>query len=93
MEKTKKIKLIKFNVGWKDIGSYDSIYKLSKKDKNKNVIYGNIKTADTKSSYIYSETKPIFVIGAKNLIIVETKNGILVSVKEKIDKIKNLIKD
>ena len=81
-EKTKKAVVIPLNCGWHDIGSWESLWKISKKDVEGNSVNGKILIKDTKDSYIRSEDKLVVSIGLENMVIVETKDAVLVTKKD-----------
>ena len=91
MEKTKKATVLSLDVGWADIGSWDSVWDVSKKNKDGNFIKGNILTINTSNSYLRSEERLIAAIGVKDLIIVETRDAILISNKSSSQDVKNIV--
>ncbi len=91
MEKTTKGVVIPLEILWSDIGSWESLWKISKKDENMNVISGDVMTYDTKNSYISSEDQLVAVVGIDNLIISVTDNAILISDKSKSEDLKEII--
>jgi len=91
MEKTKKAYVLPLNCGWDDIGTWDSLWNISKKDPKGNATKGKILTKDTKNSLIRSEEKLVVSIGLDNIIIIETKDAVLVADKKKAQKVKNIV--
>ena len=91
MEKTTKGTVLPLNAGWSDIGSWDSVWKISKKDKNGNVSQGNVFEQNIKDCYIRGEKRLIAAIGVKNLIIVETGDAILIADKSESQKVKDIV--
>ena len=57
MEKTKNAFVLPLNAGWSDIGSWDFVWELSKKDSNSNVVEGNVIEKNTKNSYLSSQNR------------------------------------
>ena len=51
MEKTKSGKVLPLDVGWNDLGSWESVWEDSKKDLNKNTLHGNVFIKDVKFFY------------------------------------------
>ena len=85
MEETKKGMIVKLNAGWDDVGSWSSLYDISKKDANMNVIKGDdIITLNTTSSYIRGGKRTIATIGLDNIVIVDSDDALLVAAKGKI---------
>ena len=88
-ERTKKAYVIPLNCGWDDVGSWESLWKIMTKDKQGNSFKGKILTKATKDSLIRSEDKLVVGIGLENIIIVETKDAVLVANKGNSESIKN----
>ncbi len=89
---TDQVRIIKADLGWSDIGSFEAIFKELKKDENSNIIKGDSKQLDSNNCLIYAyNDKPIRVIGVQDLIIVDTKDGLLVSKKGKTQQIKEIL--
>ena len=96
MEKSKKIALLPLDCGWNDLGSWQAIYDVSKKDKNGNYITGNVIDVDSKDSMIYSTSKLVTTIGLENTVVIETEDALLVCNKDRtqdVKKIYNTLKD
>ena len=62
LKKTKKAFVIPLNCGWDDVGSWESLWKMSTKDQNGNSLNGRVLSQDTKSSMIRSEDKLVVVL-------------------------------
>ncbi len=91
MEKTKSGYVLPLNVGWSDVGSWKSIWEISRKDENGNVISGNVITNDLNDCYVRSESRLVVGLGVKNLIIVETNDAILVADKNRDQDVKKIV--
>jgi mannose-1-phosphate guanylyltransferase len=78
MEKIKNAAVVELNAGWSDIGSWLSLWQHAAKDANGNVIIGNATVQNTKNSYIQTTKGKTTVLGLKDCIIIETKEGLLV---------------
>ena len=91
MEKTKKGMIVKLNAGWDDVGSWNALYDISKKDENMNVVKGeDVITLDTTSSYIRAGKRTIATIGLDNIVIVDSDDALLVAAKGKIQDVKKV---
>ncbi|MEZ9310214.1 mannose-1-phosphate guanylyltransferase/mannose-6-phosphate isomerase [Vibrio sp. 10N.286.49.F3] len=91
MEKTSHAAVIPMDVGWNDIGSWSAIWDVSEKDQHNNVIEGDVLTVDAQHNYIHAENKLVATVGVDNLIIVETKDAILVANKDKVQGVKSIV--
>ena len=94
MEKAKNIVVIPSSFGWNDVGSYLAFDELFKKDNNNNVIY-NVKsiTIDSTNNIIISQDDEhnINLLGIHNMIIVITKDNLLIIPKERCQEIKKIL--
>ena len=91
MEKTKLGTVLPLDVEWSDIGSWESVWKLSTKDLNGNSLKGNVVTKNTEDCYLRSENRLLVALGIKELVIVETSDAILVANKSNTQEIKDIV--
>lgn len=91
MEKTDKAAVVPLEVFWSDVGSFDAIYEIMEKDKNKNAVKGEVLSIDSKNNLIIGESL-IATIGIENAIIVDSGDAILVCSREESQKVKELVK-
>ena len=69
---------IKYNSHWNDIGSYSALYNELDKDENNNFIKGDVLTINSKNSYIETDYSFTSVIWLDNVIVVNTRDSLLV---------------
>ncbi len=90
MEKSDKIALVKLESDWNDLGSWQSIYDVSKKDENKNVMIGHVIDENSKNSFVYSSSKLVATIGLEDTVLVETEDAILACKKDQTQDVKKI---
>ena len=90
-ERTRKAFVLPLECGWDDIGSWESLWNLSKKDNNGNSLDGRIIAHKTKNSLIKSGTRLVATIGLENTIIIDTKDALLVANRENAQDVKKLV--
>tara|TARA_B100000963_G_scaffold311840_1_gene288969 strand:+ start:3424 stop:4887 length:1464 start_codon:yes stop_codon:yes gene_type:complete len=93
MEHTEIGTVISLEAGWNDLGSWEAVWKDSISDVNKNTLIGNVFTKNVKNSYIRSESRLIVGIGLADVLLIETEDAILAARKDKIDSLKDLVKE
>lgn len=92
MEKSKNIAVVPVDIGWNDLGSFDSIYEASDKDSNNNIMNDETIAIDSHNNYIYSEKgKLITAIGVDNLIVVDNRDALLICKKDQSQKVKEIV--
>lgn len=89
MEKVDHIYVIIGQFGWDDLGNWNSLTRYKHLDSNNNVIDDNV-VAVKSSNNIVKTQKKLYMMGVDNLIIVETKNEIMVLNRDDISNIKIL---
>lgn len=90
MEKSKKIALVELQSDWNDLGSWQSLYNIQKKDSNNNVLRGKVIVDNVKNSFIYSQKEIVAVSGLENIILVETEDAIMACKLNESQNVKNL---
>ncbi len=87
-----EVRIIPAELGWSDVGTWESIYEELASTKNSNVIKGKHLGIDTKGSLIYGTGKKLITtIGVENLIIVETEDSVLICNKNRSQDVKKLV--
>lgn len=91
MEQTSDAVVVPLDADWSDVGSWSALWEVDVKDNNENVIHGDVIAIDTERSYLYSQHRLISAVGLTDLIVVETKDAILVSHKDKVQSVKDVV--
>jgi len=79
MEKTPRAVVIPLEAGWNDVGNWLSLYQVSDKDECGNSINGDVVLQDVINCFIHSEHRLVAALGIEDLIIIDTKDALLVS--------------
>jgi len=79
MERSRKGAVLPSDFGWSDIGSWKALYEFLPKDKDNNVIDGDVIAQETRNCFIMSHGRLIASNHLDNLAIVETPDSIFVS--------------
>lgn len=91
MEKSNNVKVVPLDAEWSDVGSWSSLWEVSDKDSNGNVLKGNVVESGLKDSFIYSKNRTVATIGLKNIVIVDTKDALLVADKAASENVKSIV--
>ncbi len=91
MEKTQHACMVPLDAGWNDVGSWSSIWETHKKDPNGNVCIGDVILEGVCNSYINAEERMISVIGLDDVVVVETKDAVMVANRNKVQDIKSVV--
>lgn len=92
MEHTSKAAVVPLSCGWTDAGAWDAMWRVKTKDENGNVINGTAYTIDTDDCFINCEDGiQVATLGVKDLVIISTKDVIMVADKSRAQDVKALV--
>ena len=91
MERTDLGAVLPLECGWSDLGSWQTLWQVSPKDKDGNVSLGKVIASDVKGSYLRGESRVVAALGLENTVVVETPDAVLVAARERVQDIKGLV--
>lgn len=91
MEHTKLGVVVPMDAGWSDVGSWSALWEVSDKDEHGNVCQGDVILSGTSDCYIYAPNKLVAAVGLKDIVIVETKDAVLVADKNQVQEVKKIV--
>ena len=84
MERTKDAVVVPLDAGWNDIGSWSSLWEVSRKDEAGNSILGDVMLLDTTNSFVRADERLVALIGLEDVVVVSTKDAILVAQRDRV---------
>ena len=93
MENTNLGTVLPLNAGWSDIGNWNSVWKVSEKDKNLNFLKGNVIVKDSNNCYVESKKNLIYGLGLNNLIVVQSEDATLIVNQDQAENVKDIVKE
>jgi mannose-1-phosphate guanylyltransferase/mannose-1-phosphate guanylyltransferase/mannose-6-phosphate isomerase len=91
MEHTSRGAMVPIDIGWSDVGSWDALYQIAGKDANGNVLKGDVAAADSRNTYLHSESVPIAALGLDGIAVISMDDVILVCPRNRSQDISLLI--
>lgn len=94
MEKvdSKEVRIIPAELGWSDVGTWESIFQELAKDEKSNIAKGQHLQIKTNGSLIYAHGKKLIAtIGIEDLVIIDTEDALLVCKKDQSQEVKNIV--
>jgi mannose-1-phosphate guanylyltransferase/mannose-6-phosphate isomerase len=85
------VKMVELDAGWNDLGAWDAVWQIGKKDAEGNVTCGDALMTNTKNSLVHASSRLVSVIGVENLIVVETADAVLVADRNNSQDIKSIV--
>lgn len=91
MENTRDAVVIPLDAGWNDVGSWSALWEVNSQDANGNALTGDIFTHNSSNCYINTDDTLVAAIGVENLVIVNTKDAVLVIDKSQVQDVKKVV--
>ena len=91
MEKTDKLCVLPLELSWNDLGSWNSLWHVTEKDTDGNVLKGDIHLHDSQDCYVSSNQRFVSIVGLKDITVIDTKDALLVSAKDRSEDIKKSV--
>jgi mannose-1-phosphate guanylyltransferase / mannose-6-phosphate isomerase len=91
MERTDKAAVMRADVGWSDVGEWSAVWRLSPRDANGNSLRGRAVAIDSENVLVRSEEQLAAVIGLRDVVVIATRDAVLVADRSQTDKVKALV--
>lgn len=91
MEKTDRAVMVPLDAGWDDIGSWRSLWEVSDRDHDENVLVGDVITQETHRSYVRSDGRPVVVLGLDDVTVVDAGDVVFVASMRHAQNVRDLI--
>lgn len=97
MERSKKVKVVPCDIGWSDLGSFDSLYDELKTPDTDNIQLSfkendiEVVSVDSHNNLIVTEGRQIALVDVQDLLVVDTPDALLISKKGSSQKVKDVV--
>jgi len=91
MEKVTDGAVVAADMGWSDVGSWSALWDIAKKDADGNVLRGDAQTTDVKNSYVRADSRLVYVLGLKDVLVVETDDAVLIGDRARAQEVKDIV--
>jgi mannose-1-phosphate guanylyltransferase len=79
-------------IGWNDVGSWNAVYELVARDREGNAARSVVISAESTGNYVDAGNKLVALLGAKNLIVVDTPDALLIADRKRAQKVGDIVK-
>ena len=93
MEHTHKAMVTPIDPDWNDLGSWCSLLEQMPKNSAGNVETGDVIAKDSSNNYIHAKEKLVTTLGVNDLVIVDTKDALLVAHKDRVEDVKSIVQE
>jgi mannose-1-phosphate guanylyltransferase len=91
MEKVQPVWMCRGDFGWSDVGAWSSLQDIWPKDESGNAARGDCIFLDTSGCLVHNPGKITAMVGVEDLVIVDTKDALLVCRKERDQMVKQVV--
>ncbi|HCU2254664.1 TPA: mannose-1-phosphate guanylyltransferase/mannose-6-phosphate isomerase [Escherichia coli] len=91
MECTADAVVVPMDAGWSDVGSWSSLWEISAHTAEGNVCHGDVINHKTENSYVYAESGLVTTVGVKDLVVVQTKDAVLIADRNAVQDVKKVV--
>ncbi|WP_322998795.1 mannose-1-phosphate guanylyltransferase/mannose-6-phosphate isomerase [Castellaniella sp.] len=91
MEHTRDAAMVALDAGWNDLGAWAALGDVLDCDGDGNCLRGDVLTDQVQGSLIHAEHRLVAAVGIQNLVIVETKDAVLVAHRDQVQNVKRIV--
>ena len=91
MEHAKGVVVIPTDIGWTDVGSWGSLFKLLPADQDGNIFIGPCLEIDTHNTLVFGEKRLVATLGVQDMVIVDTEDALLVCPKTREQEVREIV--
>ncbi|OGI65038.1 MAG: mannose-1-phosphate guanylyltransferase/mannose-6-phosphate isomerase [Candidatus Muproteobacteria bacterium RBG_16_60_9] len=91
MEKTARSAVVPLAAGWSDIGAWSTLWEVSPRDANGNVVQGDTYLQDVNNTFALSQHRLVACVGVSDLVVIETSDAVLVAHKDRAQDVKRIV--
>jgi mannose-1-phosphate guanylyltransferase len=92
LERADDVYMIPATFAWDDVGAWSALGRILPKDEYENAVVGRHVTRDSHGCVVYGTTRLIGTIGLRDIVVVETPEGILVCPRDRAQEVKELVR-
>jgi mannose-1-phosphate guanylyltransferase len=91
MEKAQNVFVVRVDFSWNDVGSWDAVHEMRKKDKDRNVSKGEVIFYGSENNLVFANGKTVAMVGVDDLVVIDTKDALLIIPRGQTERVKELV--
>ncbi len=93
MERSTKVAVVPCDIGWNDIGSWQTLRELLPSDQQGNQLNGEVILHEVSGCYIDSPDRLVGAVGVKDLIVIDTPDALLIANTTRSQDVKYIVQE
>ncbi|MGH7012697.1 MAG: mannose-1-phosphate guanylyltransferase/mannose-6-phosphate isomerase [Stellaceae bacterium] len=91
MEHTPLAAVVPTEMGWSDVGTWDALWQIGRKDNAGNLATGDVVVEDSRNNLLRADSGLLAVLGVEDLVVVVTSDVVMVAKRDRAQDIKQLV--
>jgi mannose-1-phosphate guanylyltransferase/mannose-6-phosphate isomerase len=85
------IRMVPLAASWSDLGAWDAVWQVSRKDAVGNATQGDALLSDCQGTLVHATSRLVGVIGLQDVVVVETPDAVLVADRSRSQEVKAIV--
>ncbi len=90
-ERTSRAAVVPADIGWSDVGSWNALWELGRKDAQGNVAVGDVLLEAARNCYVRSDGMVAAVVGLEDAVVVVTEDAVLAMHRDHAQDVKKVV--
>jgi len=91
MERSDSASMVSLDAGWSDVGSWSALQDVCASDASGNSLDGDAIIHNCENTFVQADSRLVAAVGLTDIIVVETKDAVLVANKDQSQGVKELV--
>jgi mannose-1-phosphate guanylyltransferase/mannose-6-phosphate isomerase len=83
--------VVRLDAGWSDVGAWDALWKVASKDRDGNVLRGDVCAVDTHQALLISGHRLLTCVGLDDVIVIETPDAVMVAHRDRAQDVRSIV--
>ena len=85
------IRMLELDAGWNDLGAWEAVWQVAKKDDAGNASTGDTILSDCRNTLVHATSRHVSVVGLNDVVVVETADAVLVTDRTRSQDVKKIV--
>ena len=85
------IYMVPLNAGWSDLGAWDSVWSVDKKDTQGNSHHGDVISHKSQNTLVHANNRLVALVGVENMVVIDTSDAVLICDKSSSQEVKYIV--
>jgi mannose-1-phosphate guanylyltransferase/mannose-6-phosphate isomerase len=83
--------MVPLSAGWNDLGAWDAVWQVARKDANGNASVGDVITQDSTNTLVHASGRLVSVVGLDDVVVIETADAVMVADRSRSQDVKKIV--